>query len=58
MSARARARIEAAKVAADYLASIGQHKMANDVRSVCRSNDSYRVTLGQLHKDNMELRSR
>lgn len=56
MSARSIARIEAAREAAKYLDGIGQHKFANDVRSVCRSNDSYRVTLAQLHRDNMELR--
>lgn len=58
MSARAIARIAAARKAADYLASIGQHKLANDVRSVCRSNDSYRGTLQALHRDNAELRRR
>lgn len=56
MSARARARIAAAREVADFLDSIGEHKRANDVRSVCRSNDSYRVTLAQLHSDNMALR--
>jgi hypothetical protein len=56
VSARAEARVAAAREVADFLDSIGEHKRANDVRSVCRSNDSYRVTLARLHSDNMALR--
>lgn len=45
-----------ARSVAEFLDSIGEHKRANDVRAVCRSNDGYRVTLQQLHRDNMALR--
>lgn len=58
MSARAEAAVDAARKAADHLDELGEHKMANDVRRVCRSNDSYRVTLSTLHRDNMVLRAR
>lgn len=56
MSARAEKAVADARKVADFLDEIGCPKMANDVRRVCRSNDSYRVTLSQLHKDNMALR--
>lgn len=46
-----------ARDAADYLDTLGQHKWANDIRSLCRSMDTCRVTMSQLHKDNMTLRS-
>jgi len=57
MSARAISAVTTARKVADFLDSIGEHKRANDVRHVCRSNDSYRVTLGTLHRDNMALRA-
>lgn len=57
MSAKAQRAVEEARKVADYLDSIGQPKMANDVRRVCRSNSSYRTTLATLHRDNMDLRA-
>lgn len=45
-----------AREVATWLDSIGEHKRANDVRNVCRSLDTARNALSQLHKDNMELR--
>lgn len=57
MSARADRRVELAREAAAFLDSVGEHKRANDVRSLCVANASYKVTLSQLHKDNMILRS-
>lgn len=56
MSAKAVAAVTEARKVAAFLDSIGEHKRANDVRRVCRSNDSYRITLQQLHRDNMALR--
>ncbi|WP_305096500.1 hypothetical protein [Croceibacterium aestuarii] len=58
MSEKARAAVAEARDVALFLDSIDEHKRANDVRRVCRSNDSYRVTLSQLHKDNMALRNK
>jgi hypothetical protein len=58
MSARADRRVELAREAAAFLDSIGEHKRANDVRSVCVANASYKVTLATLHRDNMALRER
>lgn len=57
MSSNAKRRIEEAREAADFLASIGEHKRAECVRSVCRANSSYAVTLAQLHGDNAGLRA-
>lgn len=56
MSGRAVAAVRAARKAAAYLAQVGQHKRANDVLRVCRSNEAYRGTLQLLHRDNMMLR--
>lgn len=56
MAERAITAVAEARKVADFLDSIGEHKRANDVRRVCRSNDSYRVTLQTLHRDNMALR--
>lgn len=58
METRAQTAVRQAREVADFLDGIGEHKRANDVRRVCRSNDSYRVTLQQLHKDNMALRGK
>lgn len=57
MSARAIRAVADAKKVAEFLESGGQHKRANDIRRVCRSNETYRATLGQLHRDNMALRA-
>lgn len=43
---------------ADRLYAGGEPRMAEIIRAVCRSNDSYRVTLQTLHRDNMALRER
>ncbi len=56
--AHASAAVRVAREVADWLDARGEHKQANDGRRVCRSNDSYRVTLQQLHRDNMKLRAR
>lgn len=56
MSERAKRAVAEARKVATFLDKIGCPKMANDVRRVCRSNDSYRVTLSTLHRDNMALR--
>jgi hypothetical protein len=58
MSAKAQSAVLEARKVADFLDSIGEHKRANDVRQVCRSNDGYRQTLAKLHKDNMALKAR
>jgi len=39
-----------------FLESIGETKRANDVRAVCRSLTTARVTMSALHRDNMALR--
>ena len=57
MAEKAVQAVVAARAAADFLDSIGEHKRANDVRRVCRGNDSYRITLQTLHRDNMALRN-
>jgi len=44
-------RIADARKAADHLASIGQHKMAEDVRKLCRSHATLRVTTSSIHKE-------
>lgn len=41
---------------AEWLTSRGEHKMANDIRSVCRSLRQSRETNSRLHADNMALR--
>jgi hypothetical protein len=46
---------EAMKVA-EWLDANAEPKRANDVRRICRSNQTYRGTLKQLHRDNMDLR--
>jgi hypothetical protein len=49
-------KIKAAREVADFLDSLGEHKRANDVRALCRSNDSLRTTCSLLHRDNAQLR--
>jgi hypothetical protein len=56
MSARAISAVTDARKVADFLDGIGEYKRANDIRHVCRSNDSYRTTLQVLHRDNAQLR--
>lgn len=56
MSGRAETIVAEARKVADFLDSIGEPKRANDVRRVCKSNDTYRNTLRMLHRDNMALR--
>lgn len=56
MAERAITAVAEAIRVAEWLETNGQHKRANDVRRVCRSNDAYRGTLQQLHRDNMALR--
>ena len=56
-STRSLQTVKSAHSVADYLDGIGEHKRANDVRSLCRSNLTFRTTLQQLHRDNMELRA-
>lgn len=46
----------AAREVAGFLDSIGEHKRANDVRSVCKSLSTARTTMAALHRDNMALR--
>jgi hypothetical protein len=53
---RAERKVRAAQAAADFLDEIGCHGMAGDVRSVCRSNGSYRETCRRLYLDNVALR--
>ena len=48
--------VEQAKTVAKLLDEIGLPKQANDVRRLCRSNQSYRTTLALLHRDNALLR--
>lgn len=48
--------IEDAKRVATFLDTIGEHKRANDVRKLCRSNAQLRVTARALLSDNMTLR--
>lgn len=55
---RAERHTRAALDVAAWLDSIGEPKRANDVRSVCRSLSTARVTMAALHRDNMELRGR
>lgn len=47
----------AAMDVAKWLDEQGEHKRANDVRSVCRSLSTARVTMSVLHRDNMALRN-
>ena len=46
----------AAREVAAWLDDQGEHKRANDVRAICRSLSTARVTMGHLHRDNMALR--
>lgn len=55
--AKAEIHLRAARETASFLDSIGERKRANDVRNVCRSLDTARITLSQLHNDNMQLRN-
>ena len=48
--------IEDAKNVAAFLDTIGEHKRANDVRKLCRSNAQLRVTARALLSDNIALR--
>lgn len=56
MAERALKAVADAMAVAKFLDGIGEHKRANDVRRICRSNASYRTTLQMLHRDNMALR--
>lgn len=56
MAERAIKAVQDARAVADRLEAGGEPRMANIIRRVCRSNDSYRGTLKTLHRDNMELR--
>lgn len=56
MSERAVTTVQEAYAVADWLATIGQHKRAEDVRRVCRQNSSYRETCSRLHTENAHLR--
>lgn len=53
---RAERIVAAARRAAEKLDDIGMRAEAEDVRRVCRSNSSYRVTCRQLYLDNVKLR--
>jgi hypothetical protein len=44
-------RIAAARKAADHLAAIGQYKMAEDVRMLCRSHAALRNTASTIHRE-------
>ena len=55
MSQKAIRRVELARRAADKLRALGFPKEANDVRSVCVANSTYRSTMALLHRDNMTL---
>lgn len=57
MSQRAKAAVARAMQTARFLESIGAPFEAAAVKRVCKSNSSYRTTLAQLHKDNMDLRA-
>lgn len=50
--------VEEARKVAEHLDTIGEHKRANDIRRLCRSNSSMRTTLKLLRQDNMELRAK
>lgn len=55
---RAERHTAAAYDVAAWLEQQGEHKRANDVRAVCRSLSTARITMATLHRDNMELRGR
>jgi hypothetical protein len=44
------AKVAQARLAADRLAALGEHKHAEAVRSLCRSNSSLRKTCAELSK--------
>ncbi|EQB15734.1 hypothetical protein [Sphingobium lactosutens] len=56
MSKQSVTSIADAAAVADWLDQQGEHKRANDVRRICRSNVSLRNTCSLLYKDNMALR--
>jgi hypothetical protein len=56
VSAKAQKAVEDALVVASVLQREGRPREAEIIRRLCRSNSSYRVTLGQLWRDNMALR--
>lgn len=51
-------KVEAARAAADYLDSIGEHFHANSVRSLMRSNSSLIDTCSRLRRDIDDLREK
>jgi hypothetical protein len=53
---RADRHTRAALDVAAWLDEIGEKKRANDVRAVCRSLSTARVTMAALYRDNMALR--
>jgi hypothetical protein len=57
MSHLATRTINLARQTADHLAREGQARHAENVRALIRSNATYRGTLQQLHRDNLELRA-
>lgn len=56
MSDRSVSKVEVAREVADWLDAQGEHKRANDIRSLCRSNDSLRETCSRLSSDIAALR--
>jgi hypothetical protein len=53
---RSEAIIASARAAAEHLSSIGEHKMAEDVRRVCRANSCLIATASTLHRELEETR--
>lgn len=49
--------INLARQAADCLAAHGDHKRAEDVRALIRSNTALRIRLKQLQSENMLMRA-
>ena len=49
--------INLARQAADCLAAHGDHKRAEDVRALIRSNAGLRTRLQQLQRENLSLRA-
>jgi general stress protein YciG len=56
VSAKAIKAVEDALIVAAALTAEGRNREAEIIRRVCKSNTSYRSTLGQLWRDNMALR--
>lgn len=49
-------KVQAAKDVADFLDTLFEHKRANDVRALCRSNMGLLETCKRLSADNARLR--